>query len=217
MLEKKLPIVWKGILFDSDEEMFFAMWLEELKEVGYVRQWKRAVDSISLTDGLKISYIKVTKLKTKTKHEEKEFTVLRPSEYTTDFDVTFTPEGIMRLVNYITPAGSFEITRPFFSNERLRGLFEIKPGFDQNNMERLFKNNQKFIWDKYKIFVNLVEPIELFKKTFLPSEAAPYFKYKVVPKKAKAKGKVKGDFKFDWKPKTIKEFLNDTINTKETV
>jgi hypothetical protein len=75
-------------------------------------------------------------------------------------------------------------------------------------MEREFKVKQKFIWHYLQIFVNLVEPIELFKKTFLPSEAAPYFKYKKVPKKAQAKGKKVGDYKFDWKPKTITEFLN---------
>ena len=85
---------------------------------------------------------------------------------------------------------------------------EVKPSFDQNNMERLFVNNQKFIYDKCKLFVNLVEPIELFKKTFLPLAAEPYFRYKVVPKKAAAKGKKKGDYKFDWKPRNITEFLN---------
>lgn len=86
--------------------------------------------------------------------------------------------------------------------------FEVKPDFDWQNMQRLFVNNQKFIWQSKQIFVNLVEPIELFKNTFLPAEAAPYFRYKVLSKKALLKGKRKGDFKFDWIPKTIKQFLD---------
>jgi hypothetical protein len=42
--------------------------------------------------------------------------------------------------------------------------------FDQNNMERLFKVNQKWMWQKHGIFVNLIKPQELFQKTFTPAE-----------------------------------------------
>ena len=213
-------LMYKEIHFDSDEEVFVAMWLEELRQRGYIRFWKKVKDSISLTDGKKIPYLKVTKLKTKSKVEQKDFILLSSSEYTPDFEITWDVKGLNKFLYQITENIYHQrhvkerggITDPrtavFFSSEYNTTVLEVKPGFDQNNMERLFKNNQRFIWDKYKLFVNLIEPIDLFKKTFLPLAAAPYFRYKKVPKKALAKGKKIGDFKFDWQPLTIEEFLD---------
>ena len=206
-------LMYKGVHFDSDEEVFFAMWAEELKQAGILHEWKRNTDEINITSGLKIPYTKITKLKTKTKVEDKEFTLLRPSVYTMDFLLYKLSHDAYatKIFGQIPPplyAQPFNKDAPLFCDANQVVYVEVKPSFDQQNMERLFVLNQKFIWDKYKIFVNLVEPVELFKKTFLPAEAAPYFRYKIVPKKAQAKGKVKGDFKFDWTPRTINEFLN---------
>lgn len=213
----KTSLVFRGVKFDSDEEVFFAMWLEELKEVGIVSGWKKCVHPIVITSGLKIPYKKVTQLKTKTKTETKYKRLLNPSEYTPDFMVSFTNKGFDLLCSFIDK----ELLKPealFFTFDKVgQGAcisktdqvftFEVKPSFDQQNMERLFVNNQKFIWETKQIFINLIEPVALFEKTFLPFEAEPYFRYKVLPKKAIAKGKKKGDFKFDWKPKTLNEFL----------
>lgn len=202
-------LLYKNIHFDSDEEVFMAMWLDELKKHGFVKRWKKETKSIPLTEGLKIKYDKYTKLKTKYKVEEKEHILLRPSEYTPDFKVEFTLEAfskeiVWEITNYIDNP---RIKNAYLWVDDFDGYLEVKPSFDQNNMERLFKNNQKFIWDKHEIFVNLVEPIELFKKTFVPSEALPYLIYRRNPT-GKNKGKKKtGDFKYDWTPKTIHEFL----------
>lgn len=204
-------LMYKGIHFDSDEEVFFAMWCEELKQAGILSTWNRNTQELTITEGLKIKYDKVTPLKTKIKTERKVFALLRPSVYTTDFILRpcLNKVSIRKIFESITTSPEvFNKNAPLFCDHNWLTYVEVKPSFDQQNMERLFVNNQKFIWDKYKIFVNLVEPVELFKKTFLPLEAAPYFRYKVVPKKAIAKGKVKGDFKFDWTPKTVNEYLN---------
>lgn len=199
-------LIHSGVKYDSTEEVYFAMWLEELMEAGYVYRFQKTLIPMPLTDGLKFSYEKVTKLKTKTKIEKKEHTLLRPSEYTPDFQVIFTDKGRDLFVSEIFI--NQDKDKLFYYTGNIRHVFfEIKPAFDQQNMERLFRNNQKFIWDKHQIFVNLVEPIELFRKTFLPLQAADDFKYKVVPKKALLKGKKKGDWKMDWTPKTLKEFV----------
>lgn len=204
---------YEDVYFDSDEEVFFAMWLEELKNHGYVADWRKMYHPIILTTGLKVPYKKVTQLKTKVKVEDKEKTLLNPSQYTPDFRVYFTEKGYEKLASWIA-VGDFNPSALFYADnngeqqkEMVMHVVEVKPSFDQQNMERLFKNNQKFIWDKYKIFVNLVEPVELFKKTFLPLQAAPYFKYRKSPT-GKNKGvKQIGDWKMDWQPKTINEFL----------
>lgn len=214
-ITNKTTLVYEGQKFDSDEEVFVAMWLEELKQAGYVKRWSRATEAINMTSGLKIPYTKITELKTKTKHEKKELTLLRPSEYTYDFEVTWAFKGIETfLYGIYNEAPTLNPKeRLFFTSDFNKTLLEVKPHFDQNNMERLFVLNQKFLWDKHKIFVNLVEPIELFRKTFIPLAAAPFFQYKVVPKKAAAKGKVKGDWKFDFKPIFLKQFLDEKNST----
>lgn len=203
-------MVYRGVKMDSDEEVFVAMWLQELQEAGLISRWKKVDSTIELTQGLKLYYKKITQLKTKLKVEDKYKTLLNDSEYTPDFKIEFTEKGLEKLVCVLdvfeaTPEWKNRNAIFFTSNNHV--LVEVKPSFDQNNMERLFKNNQKFIWDKHKIFVNLVEPIALFEKTFIPLAAAPYFKYKVVTKKLIAKGKKKGDWKFDFVPKTLNEFI----------
>ncbi len=206
-------LMFNGVHYDSDEEVFVAMWLQELKDAGFLDEFGRCKTPFSLTNGLSIPYTKKTVLKTKTKTEQKLLTLLRPSEYKYDFYIMFNlmayEKGILGEV-----ADSFceydyeDIKNIVIWDSGTYTYLEVKPSFDQNNMERLFVNNQKFLWDKRKIFVNLVEPVELFKKTFIPSLAAPYFKYKKAPT-GKNKGKKGvGDWKFDFIPKTLNEFLN---------
>ena len=62
-------------------------------------------------------------------------------------------------------------------------------------MTRVFKNNQKFIWDKYKEYVNLIYVTELFEQTFTPK------KYRLTPT-----GKPR---KINWNPITLKQFVDD--------
>lgn len=207
-------LMYKGIHFDSDEEVFVAMWAEEMLHHGMVAVWRKVTEPIPLTAGLKLDYTKVTKLKTKIKKEIKKQTILRPSEYTPDFRIFFTKEGEKRFlteVKYHTSNIQLKPKSIFYTAHPSQeiAVIEVKPSFDQNNMERLFVDKQKYLWDKYYFFVNLVEPMELFRKTFLPSLAVPYFKYKKSPT-GKNKGKKgPGDWKMDWIPKTINEFLNE--------
>lgn len=211
IIKNKTTLVYKGVKFDSDEEVFVAMWLQELQDAGLVKSWSKVTKAFPMTSGLKLKYERTTILKTKTKVEHKEHTLLRPSEYTPDFEVLFSINGWLRfnsgIYNDIDPKKLF-----FTRGAWMQPVYlEVKPSFDQNNMERLFKLNQKFLWDKEQIFVNLVEPLALFEKTFLPLAATDYFKYKVVTKKIIAKGKKKGDWKLDFIPKTLKEYLDATM------
>jgi len=72
---------------------------------------------------------------------------------------------------------------------------EVKPPFDRNNMERLFKLNQKWMLQKHDVFINLVKIKELFEKTFTPKEylTTPSGKKRVLR----------------WKSKTVFSFINN--------
>ena len=140
----KTTLVYKGVKFDSDEEVFVAMWLQELKDAGLVTRWSRAELPYHMTAGLKRDYIKVTQLKTKLKRETRTKTVLRPSEYTPDFIVNFSAEGIRHFVGLLGDNDTFIPDMVFYKNTP-GVVLEVKPTFDQNNMERLFVLNQKFL------------------------------------------------------------------------
>lgn len=202
-------LMYGGIHYDSDEEVWFAMWCEELRREGFIKRYKHdTVEEMKLFIGLKIPYIKKTQLKTKVKEEVKEHILLRPIVYTPDFEIAWTAKGWSKFCSPI-------LTKPFNPNALFFGeypeeiLVELKPVFDQNNMTRDFKAKQKFIWSKEKLFINLIEDVStLFKKTFMPALVMPYFKYSVSPSSGKNKGKkFKGDWKTDWVPKTINEYL----------
>lgn len=178
MKKEKKKIIYRGIECDSLEEKYFLMWAFELKEAGYIESIGRA-ESILTTEGFKISYLE----KLKTKEKVKSQTVLSPSEYSPDFKIKLPEFSRLLWKNYRWSPYSSKITQLFIEanlglpnknysikTEKDTVLIEIKNTYDQNNMTRLFVLNQKFILDKYGIYINLIKIPDLFEKTFLPKE-----------------------------------------------
>lgn len=201
MKKDKKIYEYKGILMDSQEEVWFAMWLQELKKNGYIVTWDKVTKPMEITKAVKFPYIKETKLKTKIKTESKEFTLLNAMNYTPDFSIFWTDYGWIKFGSPLTNPKKDSI---FFSGGSIDDtLVEIKPSFDQNNMTRDFITKQKFIFDKFKLFINLIFPEELFEDTFMPEEAMEDFIYK-----RDTKTKKKGDWKTNYIPKAFKDFQN---------
>lgn len=144
---------------DSNEELYIVWWLEELRDNGYVVSYERCV-SFVLSDNIQL---------TKTKKQKKGCKqviaqLLSGHNYTPDFKVFWheTAIGVFVSLNLDLPLNGF------WENGKLISYVEVKPAFDQNNMTRLFKINQKWIYQVYHIFINLIVPIKLFEKTFVP-------------------------------------------------
>lgn len=197
-------LFYKDTHFDSDEEVFFAHWCEELKNHPneYILAWEKIKEPMAMTDGLKVTYQEEKVMKTKTKIVTKTKELLKASEYTPDFRILFGPGPFLSLIHDF-----FNPKALFYTNKFPEAIIEVKPDWDMQNMTRLYKLNQKFIWDKYDTFVNLVHVEDLFKATFVPAESLPYFTYKKAPT-GKNKGKKGvGDFKLDWEPKTLKQYV----------
>jgi len=189
MAKEKKVLKYRDILCDSSEEISFLMWLHELKDLGYITKIERSI-SFELSQALKMPYKENKALKTKTKVVDKNLDVLREHVYTPEFQVCWHTNKFTKDPSNLT--GLFFSRTLFFEDPIM--LFEVKPKFDQNNMSRLFKINQKWMWDKHGIFVNLVIPEKLFKETFTPKE------YLLTPT-----GKPK---KINWKVITCEQFLN---------
>jgi len=217
MAIKKIIHEYNGILLDSLEEKYFAAWCEELKTAGYIKEWRYITNPVTITKALTRSYTKITQLKTKVKEENKEFTLLAPLTYTPDFAIDWTEKGMLKFVSciYTYKDQHFNPKSYFFSPHpswiSLTTYVEIKAKFDLHGKTARFSIIQKILWKVKGIFVDLILIEDLFKDTFMPIEIMEDFKYKKSPT-GKNKGKKKvGDWKTDYIPKTINEFLECTI------
>ena len=168
--------IYNGLDFDSDEERYFLMWALELQKHGIIKKIDRA-ETYLLYEGHYITETITKQLKTKVNVVEKITCILRPHEYTPDFLIEWADKNLLPLT---------------YDNV---SLIEIKPDYQTtNNMERLFKINQKWMHDKYKLHVCLVKPNELFTKTFTPTQ------FLITNKSGKSR-------KIKWKVTTCQEYL----------
>lgn len=162
--------VYKGIEYDSLGELAILQWLYELKNIGYIKTIKRA-DSYLLCDTLTNNYAQQRKGVTSKPMEQN---LLRGHSYTPEFEVIWNSQKCKDFVWIFGTRTKFDKTLiGHYVKEVLNEIvtvIEVKPSFDQNNMERLFKLNQKWMWDKHKIFVNLIKVNELFPVTFTPKD-----------------------------------------------
>lgn len=190
MKEKREKRYHNGIQVDSGEEVMMLMYIEELIEHRYAEKVERS-PSFNLSCKLKNEYEEVVEMKTKTKTVQKSQILLEDHIYTPEFVVIWLSKGkdtfVDTMVNLITK----KFTKPFIGGNAT--YFEVKPEFDKNNMIRLFKINQKWMWDRYKIYVNLVQPHKLFEQTFTP--------------KAWLKTPTGKDRVIHWKVRTLDEYI----------
>lgn len=149
---------------DSNGEVYFSWYLDELIEAGYVRDYDTQPEKYQLTESVKCSSIK----QMKTKEKLVEATLLQPHHYTSDFNTFWNPiaENVFVRPRHDAPVKDC----PFFISKDpwLGTVVEIKPVFDQNNMGRLFRINQKWVLDMYDVYIQEVKTTKLFEKTFTP-------------------------------------------------
>lgn len=169
--DKKEKRYYRNIQVESDEEVLTLMWFHELMEEGYIQRVERA-DTYILSAGLVNNYVQQIQMKSKVKEVTKKQVLLNGHVYTPEFKV------VWNRWEYIVSMGRgfAKIDELFIGklegdiDDNVTTYMEVKPAWDQNGMERLFKINQKWMWDKYGIFVNLIHPHKLFESTFTPYE-----------------------------------------------
>ena len=95
-------------------------------------------------------------------------TMLRKHIYTPDFVITWKPNGG---VDYTIEYSAIKKLEDF-SDKIVRkwdiSFLEIKGGFSVYNNHREFSINQKWMMDKYEIFVQKIVVPKFFHKTFFP-------------------------------------------------
>lgn len=201
---------------DSNEELFIQWWLEELFSQGFITFIKREPKEFLLSE--KVELIKTKILKTKTKTLP--YTVLQPHVYTADFAVQWTDKA-KGIFYDLWDSGNSSDKVPLFAqwneSKLTHSYIEVKPIFDQNNMTREFKINQKWVWEKYKVYINLAIPDKLFEETFTPKKYILDQVYKRDYKDKKKKIYKRGTSKIKFKVRTLEEFLKEFEGTQKTL
>ena len=163
--------------FDSNEELYFSWWLDELVKAGPVIEYQRG-SSFSLSEPVKIWVEK--ELKTKTKMIEKH--LMNGHIYTPDFIVLFRPSFAEKCKIHTQTGGI--------------SFIEVKGDYDAQNMTRLFSINKKWIYQVHGKVINLVKIPLFFEKTFTPD------RYLITDKSGKPR-KIKKEFV----NRTLKQFM----------
>lgn len=181
---------YKDWNLDSQGEVDFCYYLEELEKAGYIEYFERGVVhelSSPIVNKYEISTKKGTRQKTQT--------ILHSHSYTPDFVIFWTDKGKELFANELF---NEKITKPFVYIGKSISIIENKPAFDFANMTRLSSLNIKWMWDKYGIYVQKIVNDELFAKTFTP--------------KACLKTKTGKDRKIKWEVRTLEEYVKSISN-----
>lgn len=187
---------YRGITWESYDELYFLYWIYELKDKEYVNSIQRA-QSFHLSKGLSSQYLEQLKTKTK-EHTQK---ILEEHIYTPEFLIVWNQKAVEEKIIWQLPSvpkyekqiiaqKHFDQTIPVWWS-----YIEVKPVWDHQNMTRLFRLNQKWVWEKHEIFVNLIFPKRLFQATFTPND------YLYTEKKRDKRS-------IEWNILTVDEFLN---------
>lgn len=154
MAKSKNKPTYNEIEFDSNEEIEFYHWIQEAMEYGFIKDFSYNVKSYDLSPKVSVNIEK--QLKTKTKIVSKH--LLNAHIYTPDF--------------------IFEVGEKFPLLEDKHGLYspdgtfviDVKGSFQLHDGSRSFSMNQKWMYDKYGIYVNKVIPKKFFSKTWVPEK-----------------------------------------------
>jgi hypothetical protein len=170
----------KKMNYDSNEELYFSWWLDELLEAEIVLKYNRALP-IQLSEPVKRWEHKkyITKVRKEERLKSVQKTILQAHIYTPDFVVLFRP-------NFAEKIGLDCVNTGL-------AIIEVKGNYDSNNMTRLFKINQKWVYSKTGELINLVKVPDIFEKTFTPK------KYLLTDKTKKAR-------RINFKVRTLEEF-----------
>lgn len=159
--------LYRGLLNESNEELAFLWWAFDLLDTGIIISIDRAQPFL-LSESLINEYTEVRELKKSTKEEKKIQRLLRPHEYTPEYRIHWSREGSDKFISKVYNKN--KIKDKIIITDNYSSYIECKPIFDQNNMTREFVINQKWMWNKYGIFVNLIIPQILFEATFSPKQ-----------------------------------------------
>jgi len=169
--------------FQSEEEKYFYWYLEELKKHGYVTTYRYQPKPFPLSYPVYHEWIK----QLKTKQKLCKSTLLQSHEYQADFIIYWTNKA--HFVFHTAHTDSAKLETPFVSNksgldlDKYFSIVDIKGTYDQQDNTRRFSISQKWVWKKFKIFVQKIVPVPKIDKNGKLIPANALFPTTFVPKR----------------------------------
>ena len=160
-MTKETYLTSKGVEVKSKEELYFSWWLDELEDNGIIESYGYEPKTFKLSDAA--HYTKTVQMKTKSKIVTR--TLLQPHSYTPDFQIHWHKD------------------MDFIHSWCGLSWVDVKGGYSKNFNDTAFPLNQKWMYDKFGIYVEkvvsgsstyknskkeLVIKKGLFAKTFTP-------------------------------------------------
>ncbi len=155
-------------IFDSNEELHFSWYLEELLENELISEWNYNKKSLEITH------------KQLFPHNNKEYNLLRNMEYTYDFDCTWTTKGLDLLCAIRGQKSKKKYKDLPFKVIGNKSYIDVKGIYTHKNRvtDVTFPIKQKIIYALFDIYVQKIIPIKLMSLTFYPTKYIKYMEYK---------------------------------------
>lgn len=168
-------LIYNGQKYDSKEEVYFAWYLDELKEKGYVNFWHYHPKQFDLTMGF---YYYVTEQK-KRGEKTTAYTLARPHTYTPDFMIHWSGNGSVLFGKYL-----FNNSEHIYGahHDALKQYFwyqiepyayttyvDVKPMFSKRDSDTaMFSLKRALMLQMHHVHVQKVVIQDCFAKTFTP-------------------------------------------------
>ena len=200
-------IEYKGWVLKSELEYNFCLYLEQLQEAGFIKEFGYEIHKYILSKSVYLPYLLQQKTKTK---ECTEFT-LRENTYQPDFSVVWdiSAENLFFLTRY-KPIGCkvgeipFRLTREVpSSQEGYLSEIEVKPIFEGKlKSSTEFNIIQKQLYKEQGVLIDKIQPEKLFKQTFVPDKLIASNVYQ-----KQSKFGTKGSSKYKFHVRDLQEYL----------
>ena len=141
----------KDLLTDSYEECDFLNWCSEAAELGIIIDFEYQPESFVLFEP--VFYINPQK---------KKKSLFRIHAYSADFRIRLNPNTLPVLQD------EFKITYDQLQKECIDVFLDVKGTFQRNGMGRSFSINQKWMYEKYGIYIQKLVPQNFFKTCGCP-------------------------------------------------
>lgn len=175
---KEVLEIEDNIVFRSTHELHFYWYLKELQENGFVKLFytEENVKPYDLSEKTDISFIN-----NYNKNNKKDsFNLIRAAIYTPDFFVMWTPKALSVFIKiHFDPKFNNEklhtvslINLPFTciigEDKEVFSIIDVKNPYNKQGSRTKFTLLMKWVWDKYRIYVQEIHVEKLFAQTFVP-------------------------------------------------
>ena len=193
--------------YDSKEELFFSWFIDELIKAGYISSYKYHPKPFLLSEKANYSYLKVLK----TKSNDVSGFLLNPHSYQADFLINWTKKA--HYIFYVELNERKNISLfPFIAHTDFGtawSVVDIKGTFSgpHNNSAISFPLDQKWVYQKYKIYVQKIIPAPAVDKTGKVKNPSAIFYRTFTPKQYLLTDVSKKARKIKYTVRTLEEYI----------